>query len=34
MAKLLVQYNKPADAAAFDAYYFSKLEVEDAVHGA
>ena len=22
MAKLVVQYNKPADAAAFDAYYF------------
>ena len=24
MAKLLVLYNKPADAAAFDAYYFGK----------
>ena len=24
MAKLLVLYNKPADAAAFDAYYFNK----------
>lgn len=24
MAKLIVLYNKPADAAAFDAYYFSK----------
>ena len=24
MAKLLVLYNKPADAAAFDDYYFNK----------
>jgi uncharacterized protein (TIGR02118 family) len=24
MAKLVVMYKKPADAAAFDAYYFSK----------
>ena len=24
MAKLLVMYSKPADAAAFDAYYFDK----------
>lgn len=24
MARLVVLYNKPADAAAFDAYYFSK----------
>lgn len=24
MAKLMVLYNKPADAAAFDAYYFGK----------
>jgi uncharacterized protein (TIGR02118 family) len=24
MAKLVVLYNKPADAAAFDAYYFDK----------
>lgn len=24
MAKLLVMYDKPADAAAFDAYYFGK----------
>lgn len=24
MAKLLVMYKKPADAAAFDAYYFTK----------
>lgn len=24
MAKLMVLYNKPVDAAAFDAYYFSK----------
>ncbi|HTE37197.1 MAG TPA: EthD family reductase, partial [Reyranella sp.] len=24
MAKLVVMYSKPADAAAFDAYYFGK----------
>ena len=24
MAKLVVMYNKPTDAAAFDSYYFSK----------
>lgn len=24
MAKLVVMYNKPADPAAFDAYYFAK----------
>ena len=24
MARLVVMYNKPADAAAFDAYYFAK----------
>lgn len=24
MAKLMVLYNKPADAAAFDSYYFGK----------
>ena len=24
MARLVVMYNKPADAAAFDAYYFRK----------
>jgi uncharacterized protein (TIGR02118 family) len=24
MARLVVMYNKPADAAAFDAYYFKK----------